>query len=101
MEANPIQVMCQYQGGPIVAVVVIKGKRMYDAIQGRHDPCAGGAPDIDAQVEAPWPFPGIEVLTAGIKRTMLSISAHAITGLILSESVVGLVREEFRIPHLS
>jgi len=44
--------MRQDQGSPIVAVIVIKGKTMHDAIQGRHDRCAGRPPDIDAQVQA-------------------------------------------------
>ncbi len=44
--------MREDDGGAVVAVVVVEGKAMDDAVEGGHDLGAGGAPDVDAEVEA-------------------------------------------------
>ena len=110
MKAISSKVVGQYQGGAVVAVIVVEGKAVHDPGKGRHHFCSRGSPDVDAQVEPPGlGFNGgttirsagetafrfttgsqgtVKMLAPGIERPMLIIAADAIAGLVLSKGVV-------------
>src|ERR1700716_2179006 len=52
MKAQALQVVREDDGGAIVAVIVVEGKAVDDAVERGHHFGAGGAPDVDAEVEA-------------------------------------------------
>jgi len=65
MQADAVQMMSEDDGRAIVAVVIVEGKAMDDAVHRGHDRGAGGPPDIDAEVQTAGFF-GVGACRAGI-----------------------------------
>lgn len=54
MKAYAIEMMSEDDRSAVVAVVVVEGKAVYDAIERGHDLGSCGSPDIDAKVKPAW-----------------------------------------------
>ena len=87
METDILQIMGQYQRSAIVAVIVVKAKRMNDAVQWRHDLGPGRTPDIDTQVQTTGLLSRIEMFAARIQRTVFAITPDAIPGPMLPQGL--------------
>lgn len=100
MQADAVQLMSEDDGRTIVAVVIVEGKAMDNAVQRGHNRGAGGSPDIDAEVQSAGLFGRIEMFASGIQGPVFIITSDAIAGVIRAQRTVDIVRKTFGIGNV-